>query len=144
VVGGYVEGHKAYECGARGWQLAGAIGRGAAAGGTGALVGLAVGVAYKNPYLAGAAGSVAYDVTKGLLGGGFSVGQTTENAAVAVVTAGIARGVTPAVRGGSNFNPFTTERMFGPKATQLYSEEAISHEFDLMKDKKNGQKCGCQ
>ncbi|HSY58577.1 MAG TPA: RHS repeat-associated core domain-containing protein, partial [Terriglobales bacterium] len=58
-VGGFIEGRKAYECGAHGFELAEAIGRGAAAGAVGAIAGLLGGEL--NPWFGGAAASGAYD-----------------------------------------------------------------------------------
>jgi hypothetical protein len=49
----------------------------------------------------------------------------------------------PAVRGGSNFNPWLSPRVFGPKAAQLYTQEALYHGLDLSKDLA-GRKRGCK
>ena len=67
--GAATEGFKGYECGDRGRKLLGDIGRGAAAGGIGALAGLGTGFASGNPFLGGAAGSGAYDVVNTTLEG---------------------------------------------------------------------------
>lgn len=41
-------------------------------------------------------------------------------------TGGAAEMLGPSVRGGWNFNPFTSPRTFGPRAMQEYSRDAIS------------------
>jgi len=143
VVGGYEEGHKAYECGARGWTLAKAIGRGSFAGGLGAVAGLATELGSENPYAAGAMASTTYDATNSFLGGNVSFGQTAKDAAAGAVFGGFAAEVVPAVRGGWNFNPWTSPRTFGPRALQLYGQETIGHALDMLKGS-NGKSCGCQ
>jgi RHS repeat-associated protein len=146
LIGGAVEGYKAYECGARGWDLAGDVLRGAVAGGVGSVAGLATGLATGNPFAGGAAGAFANDVTKAALGGGGSVGQTVEDTAYGALfgAAGeeAAEGLLP-VRGGQNFNPFTSPRTFGPKAVQAYTGEGISDALGAEKDLSGRKENGC-
>ena len=147
VIGGAVEGYKAYECGDRGWDLAGDILRGAVAGGVGSVAGLATGLATGNPFAGGAAGAFANDVTKAALGGGGSVGQTVEDTVVGgafgVVGEDFAEGAFP-VRGGQNFNPFTSPRTFGPKAVQAYAGEGASDALGAANDLSGRKQHGCQ
>lgn len=130
--GAATEGFKGYECGDRGRKLLGDIGRGAAAGGIGALAGLGTGFASGNPFLGGAAGSGAYDVVNTTLEGkwgnfGFQQGlDMVGDIELGAATGGFAEMVGPRVRGGWNFNPFRSPRTFGPKAMQEYSRDAIS------------------
>ena len=58
--------------------------------------------------------------------------------------------VTPSVRGGWNFNPWTTSRYWGPKARQVYVGEIVGHIFDHAKEKgenameESKNSCECQ
>ncbi len=139
AVGAAVEGYKAYECGARGWDLAGAIGRGAVAGGVGAVTGLGVGLLTGNPFAAGAAAGFSNDVVKYALGGGGSVQQTVVDTVAGGLFGGAAEALGPEVIGGQNFNPFTSPNTFGPKATQAYAQEAIGDAFGAAKDLSGGE-----
>jgi RHS repeat-associated protein len=140
AVGAAVEGYKAYECGARGWDLAGAIGRGAVAGGVGAVAGLGVGLLTGgNPFAAGAAAGFSNDVVKYALGGGGSVQQTVVDTVVGGAFGVAAEALGPEVNGGQNFNPFTSPNTFGPKATQAYAQEAIGDAFGAGKDLSGGE-----
>jgi RHS repeat-associated protein len=145
IAGGYSEGHKGYKCGDRGWKLAGDIGRGAASGAVGAVAGLAAAVLSDNPFVGGAAGSVAFDVSISALGGGFNLASTAEDAAFGAVFGGVGEGLAQEllpVQGGSNFNAMLSRRTFGARAGQLYGGEAISHGLNLGKDP--GSDCGCK
>lgn len=146
AVGGFNEYLKASRCGAHGWNLAAATARGALAGAGAALTGLISGVVSgDNPYVAGGAASGSYDIYNSWLGGqSVGVGQVAADTAVGAVGGRLAQGLAPVVRGGTNFNPLTSSRTWGPKATQLYSQEAIGHTLDLTKDKISGDNCGCQ
>lgn len=153
--GGVTEGFKGYECGDRGWKLAGDVGRGAIAGGVGALAGLFTGFASANPFLGGAAGGAVYDTTNLLLRpsswGHFGIDQgldTVGDIELGAATGGLADMVGPTVRGGWNWNPFRSARTFGPKAMQEYSRDAISGSvgteasmFNSLAGRKDG---GCQ
>jgi RHS repeat-associated protein len=155
VIGAAEEGYKAYQCGAQGWNLAGAVGRGFVAGGTGAIVGLVAGFASKNPFLGGALGAATYNLVNQSLGANVS----TTSAIVGTVTGGltgmaggeIADSVLP-VRGGENFNPFTSVRTLGPKAAQLYGETGASGVLGVAGDigtdaalaKLSGRKDSCE
>jgi hypothetical protein len=134
VMGGITEGREAYERNCRGWQLGEAILRGSIAGGVGALAGLVVSV-YSGP-VAPVTGSVASSVVNDVINGAwqgefkngeFDWGKTGKNAARAGVFGIVSAGLVPNVQGGSNFNPLTSPRTFGPKAQDLYSEEAINY-----------------
>jgi RHS repeat-associated protein len=142
--GAYREGHNAYECGARGWQLAGAIGRGFVAGGVGAIAGLAAGVASENPFVGGAVSSGTYDLTNKLLGGNVSLNEAFEDVLWGGVFGVVAEEIGPVVRGGSNFNPLKSPRTFGPKALELYSDETTEYLLEGLRDSKSkstGRKC---
>ena len=145
VIGGIGEGTKGYRCGDRGWKLAGDIGRGALSGAAGALTGLFVATYTGNPWAGGAAGSAASDLTNGAFGGEFSWSGTAKNAAIGGIIGGVGAGAAEAllpVRGGSNFNPLTSPRTFGPKAVQFYAGEVNSHALELGKE--SGSDCGCK
>ncbi|HME72643.1 MAG TPA: RHS repeat-associated core domain-containing protein [Myxococcota bacterium] len=145
VAGGTVEGTKAYACGARGLDLAAAVGRGALAGGVASLTGLIAAVATESPIAAGAAGAFTFDAANGVLGGDFNPEQAAVDTAWGAALGPVAEELTPAVRGGWNFNPFTSTRTFGSKALQLYTGEAISQTLDASKDlpDTSEEKCGC-
>jgi RHS repeat-associated protein len=131
--GALTEGFKGYKCGDQGWKLAGDVGRGAVAGGVGALVGLYTGFTSGSPFLGGAAGSAAYDATNLLLQpgswGNFGYQQglnTLGDIELGAATGGAAEVFGPSVQGGWNFNPFTSPRTLGPKAMQEYARDGIS------------------
>jgi len=148
VFGGIAEGNKAYRCGARGWQLGGAVARGVVAGGLGALAGLATGVVSENPFVGGATASGTYDLANGALGGDFNLKETGQNMIVGGALGVAAGALGPTVRGGSNFNPLTSPRVLGAKAAQLYTREAIGQglglEKELAKAARGRGSCGCQ
>src|SRR5207247_2557645 len=105
-VGAFTEGYKSYECGARGWKLAGAIGRGAIAGLGGALAGLGTALFTENPFWGGATSSATYDLINGGLGGGFTWSKTGEDALFGGVFGWAGGSLVGPVRGGWNFNPW--------------------------------------
>jgi hypothetical protein len=144
VAGAYSEGSKAYRCGAKGWDLATAIGRGAVAGGVSALSGLFAGLlSGDNPFVAGAVAAGTYDLSLGALGGEFSWGQTALDTSLGAGIGGVASRVVPVVRGGWNFNPWSSPSTWGPKARQLYQQEAVGHALDQAKES-GANDCGCQ
>jgi RHS repeat-associated protein len=144
-LGGFIEGRKAYECGAHGLALAKAIGRGAAAGAVGAIAGLLGGEF--NPWLGGAIASGAYDTVNVALGGApITPGQFVLDLGAGAITGGVTDGLLPKVQGGSNFEPFTSPRGFGPQAIRNYKSQAVGSMVDLGKDATNagnGNSCGC-
>jgi RHS repeat-associated protein len=113
--GGIEEGIKGAQCGDSGLKLLGDIGRGALGGAAGALTGLAT----DSPVL----GSLVNDGVNALLGGHVSPEEAANNAVTAAVIGPIAEAIGPEVRGGQNFNPWTSPRTWGPKATQAYTNE---------------------
>lgn len=140
VIGAGVEGYKAYENGCSLGNIALAAGRGAVAGGVGAVAGLGVGLLTGgNPFAAGAAASFSNDVVKYALGGGGSVQQTVIDTAAGGAFGVVAEAVGPEVVGGQNFNPFTSARTFGPKATQAYANEATGDALGAAKDLAGGE-----
>jgi RHS repeat-associated protein len=144
IVGGYNEYAKASRCGAQGWSLAAATGRGALAGAGAALTGLFAGlVSGDNPYVAGAAAGGSYDLINGSLGGQFNWTQTFWDTGFGAVGGRVATGLVGPVRGGWNFNPWTSPRAWGPKAMQLYQNEAVAHAVDQAKQA-NEKACECK
>jgi len=143
IVGAIGEGVKGSRCGHHGWQLAGDIGRGALSGAAGALTGLYVSVTTGNPFIGGAAGSVAGDLVNGALGGGFNASQMAQNAAIggALGVVGETVGDMVRVRGGQNFNPLTSPRTFGPRAIQIYAGEVTNHAAEAGAGGESD--CGC-
>jgi hypothetical protein len=141
IVGAYTEYSKASRCGASGLNLVGATARGAVAGASAATIGLVVGLA-SGPLWGGAAAGATYDVTNGLFGGQFSWSETAWDTVTGAAVGWIAGGVVSKVSGGWNFNPWTSPRTWGPKALQLYKQEAVAHTLDVAKDAHNG--CGCK
>lgn len=146
--GAYKEGHSAYECGARGWDLASAISRGFLAGGVGAIAGLAAAALTANPLVGAAVGgavdSAVYDLVNVSFGEEVSWQQAGEHALWGALTGPVAKVIGPAVRGGSNFNPFKSPRISGPKALQLYTNESTENLLDQMREngsKSTGRKC---
>ena len=112
-------------------------------GGLGAVAGLWTELEIENPFAAGAMASATYDATNKFLGGNVSLGQAAEDTATGAAFGGIAADAVPTVRGGWNFNPWTSPRTFGPKALQLYGQETVGHVLDMSKNS-SGKHCGCQ
>ena len=131
--GALEEGIKGYNCGARGWDLAKDIGRGFVSGGLGSLAGLAT----ENPMV----GSIVSDGVNAALGGHVTPGDVLINAGTAGILGPLGEAMTPEVRGGWNFNPWTSPRTWGPKATQAYThainDGALNTAAHL------GRSCGC-
>ncbi|MFL6386552.1 MAG: kelch repeat-containing protein [Terriglobales bacterium] len=146
LAGGIDQGVKGYDCGDRGWNLAGDILRGAVSGAAGSFVGLVTSVVTENPALGGAAGSFVNDgFNAGLSGhspsGEEVLGNMAWGAVMGPLAEGFGEGFSP-VRGGSNFDPLTSPRTFGPKASQLYNSEGFSHGADLGRTMA-GRNCDC-
>ena len=61
-------------------------------------------------------------------------------------TGGLAEALGPSVRGGWNFNPFTSPRAFGPKAMQEYARDGLSGAMGTGASmaQSAGRGCGCQ
>ena len=100
-------------------------------GAVGTAAGLAVAFATGNAFAGGAVGAAFDDATTGALGGHVSWRQFAGDTAVGGVFGFAAEGLAPAVRGGSNFNPFASARTFGPRAMQAYAAEAIADAFGV-------------
>ena len=144
VAGGYTEYSKAAQCGVHGWALAAATGRGALAGAGAALSGLFTGLFTDNPFVAGGAAGGSYDLINGALGGEFSWGGTAVDTGLGAIAGRVASGLTGPVRGGWNFNPWTSPRTWGAKALQLYQKEAYGHALDQVKGQAGESACACQ
>ncbi len=131
VGGGVVEGMKGYACGDRGWDLASDIGRGITAGAVSSVVGLAVGFFSENPALGGAAGSETYNLINSIGGPPIDPVEFAVDAAMGAGMGMAGEFLTPAVRGGWNFNPFKSPRTYGPKAMQQYTDSGIENSLNL-------------
>jgi hypothetical protein len=147
VAGGIMEGYQAYKCYGFGTNFTKAVGRGALAGGLGALAGLGVGVI--NPYLGGAFGAAVYNGVNYELGAQVTPAQALVDVVFAGATAGLASKFLSPVRGGWNFNPLKSPRTFGPQAVRLYELEGLGHATDLLlkdelPDLSGRGNCGCQ
>ena len=124
-----------------GWNLVGDVARGMASGAAGALVGLAT-APELGPSGGAMAGSLASDGVNALLGGHVSPDEALSNAATAGVLGPIAEALGPEVRGGQNFNPWTSPRTWGPKATQAYMNENTNDAMNTAAHMA-GRDCGC-
>ncbi|HEV2990987.1 MAG TPA: RHS repeat-associated core domain-containing protein [Candidatus Angelobacter sp.] len=125
------EGSKAYDKGCRGWDLAKAIGRGALAGGVGSVVGLWA-AAGLGPAGGGAVASITSDVINNAFTGDWNGTEMARNAAIGALSGGLADRYGPVVRGGSNFQPFSSPRFWGPRAQQAYRNENASDALNLL------------
>jgi RHS repeat-associated protein len=134
VAGGAVGGIEVYQSGGSFWQVVGGVGRGAVSGAAGTAVGLAVGFGTGNAFAGGAAGAAVNSIVNGALGGNFSWSQFASDTALGGFFGSAAEAFGPTVRGGSNFNPWTSPRTFGPKAAQAYANEAAADAFGAAKD----------
>lgn len=124
-----------------GWDLAKDVARGALSGAAGSLVGLAA-TPELGPSGGAMAGSLASDGVNALLGGHVSADEAITHAATAGVIGPIAEAIGPEVRGGQNFNPWTSPRTWGPKATQAYTNENTSDAMNTAAHMA-GRDCGC-
>ena len=150
AIGGAVEGYKAYANGCSAADIALAAARGAIAGGVGSVAGLWAAGAVAAAAGAGTAatlgaaavgGATAGAVSDGVkwgLGGGGSIGETLVDTVTGAAFGAVASWLGPVVRGGQNFDPFTSPRTFGPRAGQAYANEAngdlMGADRDLAKD----------
>jgi hypothetical protein len=107
---------------------------------------------YVSPWLGGAVGAGAYDYVNAKLGGEpITPGKVLFDVGAGAITGGVLEGLVPKVRGGSNFDPFTSPRGFGPQAVRQYKLAGLGGAVDLGKDavspgngNGNGNGCGCK